>query len=300
MSMMGGGRFNSAARAAVATATTLARVLKGAIVGRAQRICMGAVAGLIVPLACLWLAGALYPAYALSNEELEDAQARAEYAFYTSDTRSLEEVLQMLERLETDEPLIVWRHYYAAFAYWKLAQLYAEQAARGAKGARGKADRAGDACTEHADQAMRRDGRFFEAQALKAACSRFGLAARVGDLASAAGCSRNKWLRAALAAEPKNPRIRLIDAWCASDSAGSASRVRFEKARAAVSAFDASPVNAPGAPSWGEPEALTLLAQIQLQRGEARAARDLLEHALAIAPDYRKAQELLGGLSRPR
>jgi tetratricopeptide (TPR) repeat protein len=246
------------------------------------------------------LAGQLYPAHAVSNEELEDAQARVEYAFYTSDTRSLEDVLQMLERLEMDDPLIPWRHYYAAFGYWKLAQLYSEQAAQGGKGARGKADRAGDACAEHASQAVQRDARFFEAQALKAACSRFGLASRVGDLASAAGCSRNKALRAARAAEPKNPRIKLIDAWCLSNSAGLTSKAVFEKARAAVNAFEASPINAPGAPNWGEPEALTLLGQVYFERGEALAARDLLEHALAIAPDYRKAQELLGALSRPR
>jgi len=43
-----------------------------------------------------------------------------------------------------------------------------------------------------------------------------------------------------------------------------------------------------------------LLGHIYLERGEALAARDLLEHALAIAPDYRKAQDLLGALSRPR
>jgi tetratricopeptide (TPR) repeat protein len=244
------------------------------------------------------LSGALYAADALSNEELEDAQARVEYAFYTSDTRSIEDVLQMLERLETAEPLLSWHHYYAAFGYWKLAQLYSEQAAQGRQGARGKADRAGDACTEHANQAVQRNVRFFEAQALKAACSRFGLAARVGDLATAAGCSRNKALRAAQAAEPKNPRIKLIDAWCMSGSAGLTSKALFEKARAAVNAFEAAPINAPGAPNWGEPEALTLLGQVYLQRGEVQAARDLLEHALVIAPDYRKAQELLGALSR--
>jgi tetratricopeptide (TPR) repeat protein len=245
---------------------------------------------------CL-LAGA---SQAVSSEELEDASARVEYAFYTSDPRSLQDVLQTLERLELDEPLISMQHYYAAFGYWKLAQLYSEQAGQGRKGARGMADRAGDSCAEHATAALQRDARLYEAQALKAACSRFGLAARVSDLANAAGCSRNKALRTARAAEPKNPRIKLIDAWCMSNSAALGSKAVFEKARDAVNAFEATPVNAPGVPNWGEPEALTLLGQVYLERGEAVAARDLLEHALAIAPDYRKAQELLGATSRPR
>jgi hypothetical protein len=231
---------------------------------------------------------------AVSSEELEDASARVEYAFYASDTRSLESVVQMIERLKMDEPLMSMQHYYAAFGYWKLAQLYSEEAAQGRKGALGLADRAGDACNEHATAALQLDGGMFEAQALKAACSRFGLAARVGDLASAAGCSKHKALRTAQAADPKNPRIRLIDAWCVADKARAGSKAVLDKARAAVTAFEAAPFNMQGAPNWGEPEALVLLGQVYLERGEPVAARDLLEQALIIAPDYRKAQQLLG------
>lgn len=255
---------------------------------------MSAIGGALLALLC-W-----QPAQALSNEELEDASARVEYAFYTADTRSIEGVLQTIERLELDEPLVPMQHYYAAFGYWKLAQLYAEQAVQGRKGARSLADRAGDSCSEHAQAAIQRDGRMFEAQALEAACSRFGFTARVSDLASAAGCSRHKALKAARLAEPKNPRIRLIDAWCTADTARAGSKTLLEKARAAVNAFAATPVNAPGTPNWGEPEALTMLGQVYLQRGESLAARDLLEHALVIAPDYLKAQELLGALAQSR
>lgn len=271
-----------------------------AIVEGTRRFCMGVPRWAALGLA-MWLVNAgAEPAQASSNEELEDASARVEYAFYAADPRGLQDVLQMIERLELDEPLISQQHYYAAFGYWKLAQLYAEQADQGRKGARGMADRAGDSCAEHASAALQRDARLYEAQALKAACSRFGLAARVSDLANAAGCSRHKALKSARAAEPKNPRIRLIDAWCMSNSTALKSKAVFEKARDAVSAFEATPVNPPGAPNWGEPEALTLLGQVYLERGEPVAARDLLEHALAIAPDYRKAQELLGATSRSR
>jgi len=260
MSMMGDGGFKSttwsAASGATAAATTgvlaCAGVGKSAIVEWARSFCIGAAGWVVIALGVCGC-GPVQAALASGNEELEDASARVEYAFYTSDTRSISDVLQMIERLEPDEAWLSLQHYYAAFGYWKLAQLHTEQAEQGRKGARGLADRAGDACTEHADKAVAANPRLFEAQALKAACSRFGFAARLGDLARAAGCSRHKALRAAEAAEPKNPRIKLIDAWCMSNSAALRSKAVLDKARAAVDAFEATPINPPGAPNWGEP-----------------------------------------------
>jgi Tfp pilus assembly protein PilF len=38
---------------------------------------------------------------------------------------------------------------------------------------------------------------------------------------------------------------------------------------------------------------LVLLGQSYLQKGDSLAARDAIERALVLAPDYRKAQELL-------
>jgi tetratricopeptide (TPR) repeat protein len=310
MSTMGGWEFKSPAWAAPNAAIVCVVVCKSVIVGCARRICIGARSLRTLTLggrwpAILWCAALLTvfacpQVQAVSSEELDDASARVEYAFYTSDARGLEAVLQMIERLEIDEPLVPMQHYYAAFGYWKLAQLYTEEAAGGREGARGLADRAGDACTEHAVSALQRDGKMFEAQALKAACSRYGFGARVSDLASAAGCSKHKSLRTAQAADPKNPRIKLIDAWCTAGKARTGSTAVLEKARAAVSAFEGEPFHMPGAPSWGEPEALVLLGQAYLERGEPVAARNLLEQALALAPDYRKARQLLEATSRAR
>ena len=42
-------------------------------------------------------------------------------------------------------------------------------------------------------------------------------------------------------------------------------------------------------PDWGEAEALPALAAAALERGQARTARDFIERALLIAPDYRAA-----------
>ena len=54
-------------------------------------------------------------------------------------------------------------------------------------------------------------------------------------------------------------------------------------------------------PDWGYAEALTALAATALERGQARTARDYIERALLLAPDYRAALDLRATLrSAPR
>ena len=71
--------------------------------------------------------------------------------------------------------------------------------------------------------------------------------------------------------------------------------------RAVVASFEAAPPSRPGKPDWGHVEALTMLGETYLQRGDPVAARDALERALVLAPDYRQAQQLLqAAAARPR
>jgi tetratricopeptide (TPR) repeat protein len=103
--------------------------------------------------------------------------------------------------------------------------------------------------------------------------------------------------------EPSNPRIALIDAWLVSARPALAdASVRDEavkKLEAAADAFAAwSPT--PDVPDWGEAEALAALAELYLTRGELRDARDLLERALLVAPDYRFAVDLRAQLQGSR
>ena len=75
----------------------------------------------------------------------------------------------------------------------------------------------------------------------------------------------------------------------------------LERWRTVVAKFEAAPPSQPGKPDWGHAEALTLLGQSYLKRGEMVAARDVLERALVLAPDYRQAQKLLQtAANRPR
>jgi Tfp pilus assembly protein PilF len=101
-------------------------------------------------------------------------------------------------------------------------------------------------------------------------------------------------LRTALTLAPENPRVRFIEALCAGDS-------DIEDWRAVVTAFESAPPRSERAPDWGHAEALLALGQSYLTRGDSVAARDAIERALVIAPDYRAAQSLLEtAASRPR
>ena len=63
------------------------------------------------------------------------------------------------------------------------------------------------------------------------------------------------------------------------------------KLTAVVEAFDAWTPSIDD-PDWGHAEALTALAANALERGQVRTARDLIERALLLVPDYRAAVEL--------
>jgi Tfp pilus assembly protein PilF len=100
-------------------------------------------------------------------------------------------------------------------------------------------------------------------------------------------------MRSALQLDPDNPRVQLVECLCLVNSDTDRSTVVFEKLQSMVEAFETSPPSRPGQPDWGHAEALTLLGAQYLQRGDPLAARDALERALVIAPDFREAQNLL-------
>jgi len=72
-----------------------------------------------------------------------------------------------------------------------------------------------------------------------------------------------------------------------------------ERLQTAVTRFDEWTAPA-GAPDWGHAEALAALGEAALSRGEVRPARDWLERALLLAPEYRFADELRARLQAGR
>jgi len=65
------------------------------------------------------------------------------------------------------------------------------------------------------------------------------------------------------------------------------------KLRQTVAAFEAERSAADHLPGWGAAEAWLLLAQDLLDHGDTVGARDALEHALLIAPEFVQARRLM-------
>ena len=131
-----------------------------------------------------------------------------------------------------------------------------------------------------------------------------GLSAACASLGVERGLSqqrrRDEALTRARAIDKDNPRVAFLEASLLANGPYSGPIATSEVAAAltrAAEAFRVWPGSYAG-PTWGEAETLVRLGELHLQRGEARAARDLLERALLIAPDYRAALSLRARLQR--
>jgi hypothetical protein len=213
------------------------------------------------------------PVWAGPSEEIADLAARIEYGYYAKEPRVIEAARAVLDRTEAAD---ADTRYYTAYAAFRLAQLAAQGGGDGGKLV--------DTCIDKATPARDNAGAA-EQWVLVAACAEVGGQARRRDQA----------LERARALDPQNPRLALVEAWAASPRAAEANAPPHAEAAAsferAVASFDARPAAQSG-PDWGEAEALTALGELKLMRGEAREARDLVERALLLAPDYRLAVEL--------
>lgn len=211
------------------------------------------------------------PAVAATSAELKDLAGRVSYGFYHGDARAIEAAQSALAR-QGDSPEAL---YYRDFAALRRAQL-------------GALDRAAtqglEACGDREIDPKRKGAAAAEAWVLVAACA---FVAKDERRAVAA-------LASARANDDDNPRIALVQAWQVQREAGAAAAETPEvdaAFEAAVAAFDTWTPTIDD-PDWGNAEALVALGQLALARGETRTARDLMERALLIAPDYRLALEL--------
>jgi len=239
------------------------------------------------------IAAAAAGAGAQTSSELDDAAARMQYAYYTEDAQSLQEVLRLTADLAVGPVLEPAKAYQLAYGYWKLAQLHARSLTSepAQPGAKPQASQAAQSCARYARQAIAADGALGEAYAIQAACEGYSPDARRSTASASEDCARSRSLRKALSLAPGSPRVRLIEALCTSQQHNDPAAL--ERWRTVVTQFEASPPSRPGMPDWGHVEALTTLGSLYLQRGDPIAARDVLERALVLVPDHREAQKLL-------
>ena len=181
-----------------------------------------------------------------------------------------------------------WRNYYGALAAYRLALLARSDATRAWPFAQ--------QCTDRLDSVLVVDAGSAEALALQSAC--LALQANLDPWRSPlyAALSRARGDKA-LKLAPDNPRVLLLGALAARGRprffGGGDEQQAFQLMLQSVAAFERAGAPAPGLPAWGAADAFTYLAQDYLTRGQALAARNVLERALLVAPDFRQARRLM-------
>jgi hypothetical protein len=208
---------------------------------------------------------------AAPSAELLDLAARVHYGFYVADLRAIESAQAALARLGDSAEAV----YYRDFAALRRAQLGSSTKDSSAALA---------ACAERSVAGDIAKTVAAEAWVLVAAC-----AFERGDERR-----REQALASARERDADTPRIALVAAWAAKRAAGTdpARRAALgETLLTVVASFEAW-VPTIDDPDWGYAEALTALAETALAGGEVRTARDLIERALLVAPEYQVAVDL--------
>lgn len=206
-----------------------------------------------------------------------DIESRIQYGYYTEDAAALRSLRGLIEADESHDRL---HGYYAALLAWREAQL----AAQGLPASRG--ERAGDLaerCVTEADNVLESQAAFTDALALRAACLATPLNAGGGSISTHRA---RKDIEHALKSAPHDPRVLLVDAMNDKEHA-------LPKLRRAVAAFETERAGLERLPGWGAAEAYLLLARGLLDHADPVGARDALEHALLIAPEYSQARRLM-------
>jgi hypothetical protein len=214
-----------------------------------------------------------------------DVESRVQYAYYTEDAAALRGLQGTLSAQESEDPL---KRYYAGLLAWRQAQLAlrGDAAAPGGAAATQHAQR----CVSELDAALAVRADFADALALRALCLEAG-----GARALAARRARRD-LERALQLAGHNPRVLLADAmsdYQLQPARGGNRERALGKLRRTVDAFEAEREGIEQVPGWGAADAWWLLACGLLDHSDPIAARDALEHALLIAPQFMEARRLM-------
>src|ERR1700731_927334 len=131
--------------------------------------------------------------------------------------------------------------------------------------------------------------------ALRAACLAPPRDANGSQTSHAAHRARRD-IERALQLAGRNPRVLLLDAmndYQLAPRLGGNKERALVKLRQAVAAFEVERTDTEHLPGWGAAEAYLLLARDLLDHGEPVGARDALEHALLLAPEFAQARRLM-------
>ncbi len=259
-------------------------------------------------LGALALAGVCSVA-AAQSADWSDVEGRIQYAYYTNDARALNSVLATLKPKPVDgesedASSLPTRSYFRALVHYRLAQVLASTKKSQAKDAiddcEDEVDRVVDALPkvplglDETDDARRQRA---EAYALATACTLAGREMSALPFGSRIGSRIDE----AVKLEPKNPRVRLVEALAAFDRAARNAQEKaaaMQKLRAVIAMFEAARAGASMTPEWGAAEAYAFLGRALYDQRDVVGAREALERALLIAPDFAFARKLMSQITR--
>lgn len=223
----------------------------------------------------------MFAVSAESGSELRDLAARVQYAAFTGDLAALRQDLERLRRLHVDATASSLKEVDEAYGEWKLAEALAAT----------DKNAAADAAERCIGAAAKTQKEMFTADRLALESICLGL---LGELRSARSIfyqrKRDQSLAAAVAAASNSPRVLMAEAFAARGY-GRIEEFRANLSRAIETFEKESPE--PGRPDWGYAEALTASGELELEQGNALAARNVLEKVLVLVPEHRRARILL-------
>ncbi len=229
-----------------------------------------------------------------SGQEGGDLQAQILYAYQTEDTHSLVNLIQDLTTRVNAGDAGAPLHYHLAHAQYRRGLLDGSADPRAAEAALSD-------CIDQLKAIVSHDVKSAEVLILQSAC--YGELAGHRRLESVLLRSRaEERLKAALKQEPRNPRAVLLSSneGLRQGKPGSAEQKHaFAQLLLAVQLFDASSATSIDTPGWGHAEAYLALGRQLQSQGDPLGARNWIEKALIVAPDYKAAQRQLALLVRP-
>ncbi len=224
---------------------------------------------------------------AAQDFDLRDVEGRIEYAWFTEDANSLRNLIRTTESVLPKGADSALARYQLGFANYRLGLLLMQSKDSAA------ADAFSD-CAEELDEAVEVNEQFADAYALQSAC--YGsLAGLQAWKAMVYGSQSDAKLDKALELAPLNPRVVLLDGLA--DQKKRKALGAQSKIKRAVELFEAPAEPAAGEPNWGAAEAYLYLGRGLMQTGDTLGARNALERALIIAPEFAAARRELQRLT---
>jgi hypothetical protein len=260
----------------------------------------------------LWI-GALALAGASSFAQAQawaDVEGRIQFAYYTNDDRALKSVLASLkpkpgsEGEEASAPDAGTRAYFRALTHYRLAQVLNVTKRGDARDSIGDCGDEIDAVIktlpkvpEGLDESPENRVQRAEAYALGTACT---LAGREMSSIPFAGGRIGSRIDEAVKLEPRNPRVRLVEALAQFERAGKDADKKgmaLRNLRTATLMFEMARSQASSTPEWGAAEAYAFLGRALIDQRDVVGAREALERSLLIAPDYAFARRLMSQIT---